>query len=232
MKDIFVLQIETATPVCAVAVSKNGKTIAKIDADEPNLHASHLTIFINQLLVDVEISMEDLAAVAVSMGPGSYTGLRIGVSTAKGLCYGMNIPLIAINTLDAMLAGFTERYPELVNRNVLIPMIDARRMEVYLANYNDAGLKIRNTEACIVDADFFAQTDGQQRFVLFGSGADKFEALFAENPQVEVVSHFANSADFLSGLAYEKYVEQQFVDQIYFEPFYLKDFMATTPKKR
>ncbi|MFD2968341.1 tRNA (adenosine(37)-N6)-threonylcarbamoyltransferase complex dimerization subunit type 1 TsaB [Sphingobacterium bambusae] len=232
MKDIFVLQIETATPVCAVAVSKNGKTVGKIDADEPNLHASHLTVFIDQLLVEAGIAMEDLDAVAVSMGPGSYTGLRIGVSTAKGLCYGMNIPLIAINTLDAMLAGFKEQLPELVMGNVLVPMIDARRMEVYLAKYDDAGVKIRDTEACIIDADFFGQYSNQQRFVLFGSGADKFETLFAEDPQVEVISHFANSADFLSGLAYEKYRSEQFVDLVYFEPFYLKDFIATTPKKR
>lgn len=232
MKDIFVLQIETATPVCAVAISKNGKTVARIDADEPNLHASHLTVFIDQLLVETGISMMDLDAVAVSMGPGSYTGLRIGVSTAKGLCYGMDIPLIAINTLDAMLAGFRMQRSDLVTGNVLVPMIDARRMEVYLATYDDAGAKIRDTEACIIDADFFEDDSDQQRFVLFGSGADKFESLFAENPHVQVIAHFANSADFLSGLAYEKYRSQQFVDLVYFEPFYLKDFIATTPKKR
>ncbi|MFD2596491.1 tRNA (adenosine(37)-N6)-threonylcarbamoyltransferase complex dimerization subunit type 1 TsaB [Sphingobacterium griseoflavum] len=233
MNNIYVLQIETATPVCSVAISKNGKTIAAIDAELPNLHASHLTVFIDQLLRDADISSVDLDAVAVSMGPGSYTGLRIGVSTAKGLCYGLDIPLIAINTLDAMVAGFARRDPMQMVGKMLVPMIDARRMEVYMAQYREGQVKVRDTEACIIDADFFATDDkSQAQFLLFGSGANKLALLFTENPWVQVVPGFLNSADFLSGLAFEKYSLKQFEDSVYFEPFYLKDFIATTPKKR
>ncbi|WP_037495415.1 tRNA (adenosine(37)-N6)-threonylcarbamoyltransferase complex dimerization subunit type 1 TsaB [Sphingobacterium deserti] len=231
MKDIYILQIETATPVCSVALSKNGKTIVFQDADIPNQHASQLTIFISEVLNIAEIALEDLAAVAVSMGPGSYTGLRIGVSTAKGMCYGLDLPLIAINTLDAMVAGFIEDNDP-ADGNVLVPMIDARRMEVYMATYTAKGKLLQGTSAEIIEADFFQQDAEVAKYVLFGSGADKFVPLFKDDSTVEVIPAFANTAANLSHLAFEKYQQSAWEDLVYFEPFYLKDFIATTPKKR
>ncbi len=229
MEDIYILQIETATPVCAVALSKNGKTIATIDSEEPNLHASHLTVFIDKLLADVQKSLADLAAVAVSMGPGSYTGLRIGVSTAKGLCYGLGIPLIGINTLDAMFNGLASEIKQPLQA-IAMPMIDARRMEVYTAMYDQHGDKIADTTAQIIDAESFPDTTTE--YMLFGSGADKFIPLFENQSNVHIQPEFKNSASFLSKLAFERYESQAFEDLVYFEPFYLKDFIATVAKKR
>lgn len=232
MEDIYILQIETATPVCAVALSKNGETIATIDADEPNLHASHLTIFIEQVLAEADLAFADLAAIAVSMGPGSYTGLRIGVSTAKGLCYGLDIPLIGINTLDAMFFGFAQAHPSEI-AEVAIPMIDARRMEVYMALYEKGGHKVVDTVARIIDVDAFYAEDGKMvDYVLFGTGADKFIPVFSERSDVRIYPDFKNSAGFLSASAFQRYEDGDFEDLVHFEPFYLKDFIATTPKKR
>jgi len=231
MKDIYILQIETATPVCSVALSRNGETIVLQDADIPNQHASQLTVFIQKVLNVAEIALEDLAAVAVSMGPGSYTGLRIGVSTAKGMCYGLDVPLIAINTLDAMVSGFI-RDNSPADGNVLVPMIDARRMEVYMATYTAQGRILQGTSAQIIESDFFNQHGDVDKFILFGSGADKFVPLFAEDSTVEVAAGFANTAANLSYSAFEKYQQSAWEDLVYFEPFYLKDFIATTPKKR
>lgn len=227
MKDIYILQIETATPTCAVAISKNGATISAVQGEEANMHASHLTLFIEQVLQKAGITMADLGAIAVSMGPGSYTGLRIGVSTAKGLCYALDIPLLALNTLDAMAAGFLTQNG-VDSGTVVVPMIDARRMEVYMAIYDDQGVLKTPTSAQIIDETSFVEM-GQ--VVLFGTGADKFEGLFQAVPSVTVSTGFQNSAEYLSTLSYTKFLQQEFEDLIYFEPFYLKDFIASTPKK-
>lgn len=230
MKDIFILQIETATPVCSVAVSKSGETIAVVEAAQMNIHASQLTIFVEEVLRKAEISMQQLDAIAISMGPGSYTGLRIGVSTAKGLCYGLNLPLLAINTLDSMVHGFS-MLQTAKDGYSLVPMIDARRMEVYTAQYNMVGLaKTKDTEASIIDSDFFAHTI--DNFILFGNGADKFADMFTSVKNVTIAMSFSNSAGHMSQLAYAKFCSKSFEDLIYFEPFYLKDFIATMPKSR
>ncbi|MGO1245188.1 MAG: tRNA (adenosine(37)-N6)-threonylcarbamoyltransferase complex dimerization subunit type 1 TsaB [Sphingobacterium sp.] len=229
MKDIFILQIETATSVCSVAISKSGETVAVIESAEPNIHASYLTLFINQALVKAGISMSQLDAVAVSMGPGSYTGLRIGVSTAKGVCYGLGLPLVAVDTLDAMACGFSKAV-EVKADQILVPMIDARRMEVYTAQYTSKLRRLDETKARIIDGDSFAPD--QSNFVLFGTGADKFIDLFSATPNVAVTTQFYNSAAHLSDLAFKRFQTEQFEDIIYFEPFYLKDFIASTPKSR
>ncbi|MCY4780075.1 tRNA (adenosine(37)-N6)-threonylcarbamoyltransferase complex dimerization subunit type 1 TsaB [Sphingobacterium sp. UT-1RO-CII-1] len=232
MKNIYILQIETATPVCSVAISLNGETLVSIEAEEQNIHASHLTLFIEKAIMDANLNYSDLSAIAVSEGPGSYTGLRIGVSTAKGLCYGLNIPFIAINTLDAMCSGFLkERKEEYIANSLFIPMLDARRMEVYMATYTaDAKLLIK-TKAEIIDEDSFSNTEAAT-VTLFGSGADKFTDLFADNRKVQISPGFKNSAAFMSFLAFVAFESQDFEDLVYFEPYYLKDFIATTPKKR
>lgn len=230
MENSYILLIETATPVCSVALSLNGEIIALKEANEQNLHATHLTQFIAKVMELAGVELSALNAVAVSQGPGSYTGLRIGVSTAKGLCYALDVPLIAVPTLDAMVQGFLgknqgEAY------NVLFPMIDARRMEVYTASYDIQGKPLSSTVAKIVDETSFEQWSGQQ-VVLFGSGADKFSELFQQTPYVTVHPAFVASAAFLSSIAFQKFQAKDFEDVIYFEPFYLKDFIPTTPKKR
>lgn len=228
----YILQIETATQVCSIALSADGETIAFHDIDEPNVHAARLTLMVEELLRTTNLSFKDLAAVAVGKGPGSYTGLRIGVSTAKGLCYATDLPLIGIDTLAGMAAGFIANSSLITENMQLCPMVDARRMEVYAAVYDNRLRQITPPAATIVDAQSFEFLGTDQRIILFGSGADKLEVLFAENEQVEVVSQFKNSARHLSHLAYCAYMDKQFADVAYFEPYYLKDFVATTPRPR
>jgi len=226
-----ILQIETATQVCSVAVSANGITSAYKEINEPNIHASRLTMLISELLQELALGFADLSAVAVSKGPGSYTGLRIGVSTAKGLCYATDLPLIGVNTLSSMAEGFKESYPDSQeDYGRLCPMLDARRMEVYMAMYDHALRPLSPVSAVIVDAQSFNEMPGEGRMALFGTGADKCRELFEGNPQVHVVPGFLNSARFLSRQAYQAYLEGDFVDVAYFEPYYLKDFVATVPK--
>lgn len=228
----YILQLETATQVCSAALSANGETMAFIDIDEPNVHASRLTLLVQELLQKTGLGFNDLAAVAVGKGPGSYTGLRIGVSTAKGLCYATDLPLIGIDTLAGMAGGFVAASGESASENMLLcPMIDARRMEVYTAVY-DGKLRLNKPNvALVVDEQTFEYLEPDQQIVLFGSGADKLVPLFAGHPQVEVRAKFKNSASHLSHMAYRALMEKQFVDLAYFEPYYLKDFVATKPKK-
>ncbi len=228
----YILQIETATQVCAVALSADGQTIAFRDIDEPNVHAARLTLLIAELLQASGLSFQDLAAVAVSIGPGSYTGLRIGVSTAKGLCYATGLPLIGINTLVGMTDGFVAQGTAITENTRLCPMVDARRMEVFAAVYDSHLQPLVPPAATIVDAQSFEYLEADQRILLFGSGADKFAVLFADNEQVEVIPGFKNSARHLSRVAYQAFQEKQFADVAYVEPHYLKDFVATTPKQR
>lgn len=229
MSNHHILQIETATPVCSVALSTNGETRVFRDINESNIHATRLTLLIAEVLQEAGLGFKDLTAVAVSKGPGSYTGLRIGVSTAKGLCYATDLPLIGIDTLAGMAEGFTGLHPELLGEDTyLCPMIDARRMEVYLATYDVALRPIRPVSARVVDAQSFNILETSQRIVLFGSGADKLETLFSDNDQVNVIPGFLNSARFLSHQAFQAFQAGDFVDVAYFEPHYLKEFVATT----
>ncbi|CAM3627079.1 tRNA (adenosine(37)-N6)-threonylcarbamoyltransferase complex dimerization subunit type 1 TsaB [Sphingobacterium prati] len=231
MMNNLILQIDTSTTVCSVALSEDGQTLAVIDLDEPNAHAAKLTVLIEQILREADRSVKQLAAIAVSMGPGSYTGLRIGVSTAKGLCYGLDVPLIAINTLEALFLGYKGQFG-LQEHEAFIPMLDARRMEVYSAVYNHHSDLVKSTAAEIIDVNYYDRLLAvYSRVHLFGSGADKFEALFAGNDRVNVQLKFKASAAFLSKLAFEKLQNKAFEDIAYFEPFYLKDFVVMTKKK-
>jgi len=222
---VYILHIETATPVCSVALGLNGKPVAVEEADGQNLHASHLNPFIVSVLEKTGIGMADLRAVAVGKGPGSYTGLRIGASAAKGLCYALDIPLVSADTLGGMLQGMLHS-GRAAAYDVLFPMIDARRMEVYTAAYDTQGNKLEDTQALIVDQDSFGQYRGK-RLMLFGSGADKFADVFADAERVSVVPNFRNSAEYLCSIAFRKYRDQAFEDVAGFEPFYLKDFMGS-----
>ena len=233
MPTSYILQIDTATQVCSVALSRDGKTIARTDVDEPNVHASRLTLLISELMQSVDVSFGNLSAVAVSKGPGSYTGLRIGVSTAKGLCYALNLPLIAVDTLAAMAEGLvmSDGYTALKDEQ-LFPMIDARRMEVYTATFDQHLVEVSPPQAVIIDEQSFDNLGAGCRAVLFGSGADKFTGLFEQVEHVKVLTGFKNSAANLSRFAHQDFLAGKFVDLAYFEPYYLKDFVATTPKQR
>ena len=225
----LILQLETTTISCSVALSLDGNTIAVKELAERNIHAGYLTLFIEDVVAQCGKTLRDIDAVAVSMGPGSYTGLRIGVSTAKGLCYALDIPLIAINTLQAMTVGFMSLYND---QSVLFcPMIDARRMEVYAAVYNSQLDELLPVEARIIDENSFSDLLQNQNIVFFGDGAMKCQEVLAGNPTAIFVPEFLNSAKDLSSLAALKYDRKEFEDVAYFEPFYLKDFLITQSKK-
>lgn len=224
-----ILQLETATPVCAVALSKNGKTIAFKEEAAPNIHASKLTLFINEVMEQAGIKFEELDAVAVSKGPGSYTGLRIGVSTAKGLCFALDKPLIGINTLSMMASGFLTQQPNY--KGYVCPMIDARRMEVFTAVFDHNLVEIEPTYAKIVDNESFKDLLNQQQITFIGNGAKKCSAIIQHKNAKFIFDNF-NTASNMTSLANAAFTSEEFEDVAYFEPFYLKDFVATTPKKK
>lgn len=226
----WILHIETSTDVCSVCIAANGKIIAKKESAIERSHASTLTVFIEELMADLRRRNENLNAVAVSMGPGSYTGLRIGVSVAKGICYGANIPLIAIPTLEAMCLGVLQYNGRIGEKDLLVPMIDARRMEVYLAVYDTLLNQIENTSAKIINEDSFRDLITDQNIFLFGTGAEKLKETL-KHEHIHFLDGIALSSEFMIGMALQRYNENKFEDLAYFEPYYLKDFIATTPKK-
>ena len=220
----YILNIETATKNCSVAIAKNGKTIlCKEMAEEGYSHAEKLHVFINEILSEIEISCKDLSAVAVSQGPGSYTGLRIGVSAAKGLCFALDIPLIAIDTLEVLASQVK------VSNGIIIPMIDARRMEVYSAIFDSKLNKIREVQAEIIDATSFSEIDSPVYFV--GDCSQKCKTVLANENFIFLEDKIYPSSNEMSALSYEKFRNNDEVDVAYFEPYYLKDFMITTSKK-
>jgi len=222
----YILNIETATKNCSVSIAKNGKTIALQELNDGKYsHAEKLHEFIKNVLEDSTIEFKDLKAVAVSKGPGSYTGLRIGVSAAKGICFALGIPLIATDTLQALAMSFA------INDGVKIPLLDARRMEVYSAVYSDKNLKTREVAAEIIDESSFNQylIDGEVYFL--GDGASKCKEIITHKNAVFVEDKFP-SANEMGSLSFIKFKNKEFEDVAYFEPFYLKDFLVTTSKKK
>ena len=226
----MILCLETATPVCSVALNADCCTIALRETEGQNAHSEKITNFIREVMEVGRIDYRQLDAVAVSKGPGSYTGLRIGVSTAKGICYAADLPLMAIDTLEAMAYGMKMKLgSQIAGTDLLIPMIDARRMEVYAAVF-DANLnKIEDTAALVIDENSFADLRNGHRLWLFGDGAPKLAKVFENQPNVSIVDGFKPSAAFMLPLAEKALKQRQFVDVAYFEPFYLKDFIAGKP---
>jgi tRNA threonylcarbamoyladenosine biosynthesis protein TsaB len=222
----LILQIETATTVCSVALADKGSVLAYKEVEQRNAHAEAITIFIDELFKTTGKSYHQLDAIAVSCGPGSYTGLRIGVSTAKGLCFALDKPLIAIETLEAMTTGMIVENTFDGNSILLCPMIDARRMEVFTAVFDRNGKKIRPTSAEILDENSYSDLLQTNRMIFFGDGAWKCQEILGTNPNVQIITSFTNSARHLSKMAAEKYQANDFVDTAYFEPYYLKDFIA------
>ena len=223
----LILQIETATTSCSIALAKNGELISFKQVDQRNIHAEVITRFIEDLINEAAVTYNDIDAVAVSCGPGSYTGLRIGVSTAKGLCFALDKPLIAIETLEAMAFGLINNYKEFVDDGTLLcPMIDARRMEVYTAIFNANGDRLQETSASIIDEQSFSDLLAGKKILFFGDGAEKCRAILGTNPNAVFIPDFVNSAAYLTQKAFDKFRNAEFVDVAYFEPFYLKEFIA------
>ena len=226
----MILCLETATSVCSVALNDGCCTIALRETEGQNAHSEKITNFIREVMEVANIDYSQLDAVAVSKGPGSYTGLRIGVSTAKGVCYAADLPLMAIDTLEAMAYGMKEKLgSQIAENDLLIPMIDARRMEVYAAIF-DANLnKIEDTAALVIDENAFENLRKDHHLWLFGDGAPKLAKLFDNQPNISVIDGFKPSAAYMRPLAEKALREHNFVDVAYFEPFYLKDFIAGKP---
>lgn len=226
----MILCLETSTSVCSVALNESCCTLALRESEKQNAHSEKITTFIKEVMDTAGIDYPQLDAVAVSKGPGSYTGLRIGVSTAKGICYAADLPLMAVDTLEAMAYGMKEKLGSQIGKNdLLIPMIDARRMEVYAAVF-DANLnKIEDTAALVIDENSFADLRKEHHIWLFGDGAPKLIQLFENQHNISIIDGFKPSAAFMRPLAERALLNKDFVDVAYFEPFYLKDFIAGKP---
>nr|WP_067061222.1 tRNA (adenosine(37)-N6)-threonylcarbamoyltransferase complex dimerization subunit type 1 TsaB [Mucilaginibacter sp. L294] len=220
----MILQIETATTSCSVALARDGKVLAFKEINARNIHAEVITVYIDELMAQTGGTYAGLDAIAVSCGPGSYTGLRIGVSTAKGLCFALDKPLISVPTLAAMANGVALNND--VTNMLLCPMIDARRMEVYTAIFYAAGEIIKPTAAEIIDADSFSGILAENKVLFFGDGADKCRQALGHNPNAAFLADFENSATHLTQIAADKFNRADFEDVAYFEPYYLKDFIA------
>ncbi len=219
----YILNLETATKNCSVALAKDGKTILCKELSEQGYsHAELLHVFIEEVLNETNITIQDLNAIAISKGPGSYTGLRIGVSSAKGLCYALDIPLIAIDTLTILSNQIN------IDKGLIIPMIDARRMEVYNAIFNSEGKKIRDVEAEILNEDSFKSYDEIIHFI--GDSNEKAKTVLTNSNFIFHDSIVFPSANEMSILSYKKYQIKDFEDVAYFEPYYLKDFFITSKK--
>ena len=217
----LILNIETATSACSVALTKDGVVIASQEANDGQVHAEKITVFIKELMEKAAVSLSSLDAIAVGTGPGSYTGLRIGTATAKGLCYSLNKPLIAVPTLKAMAYGAAQKLKR--NDVLYCPMIDARRLEVYTALFDHAGKEIIPVHAEILDAASFSE---YKSIAFFGDGMPKMKELFAgDTTKIWVDDIYASSLN-MCKMAEEMFAAKKFSDVAYYEPFYLKDFVA------
>lgn len=229
----MILNIETSTKCCSVVLASGYDVIAREESYSVYSHAENITIFMERVLKQAGIGFDSIDAVAVSKGPGSYMGLRIGVSAAKGLCYALGKPLIAIDTLEAMALKEAGRIkatsPDAKAFNsgqtLFCPMIDARRMEVYCALYDGNGKNLQATSARIIDAQSFSEYLETQTVYFFGDGAAKCKDVLGTSPNALFDDSFEMSADALVPLSYQKFSGGAFEDTAYFEPFYLKDFI-------
>jgi len=222
---VYILSVETATKNCSVSVSGDGVVLlTKEMAEEHFSHAEKLHLYIDEVLAELDLKFKDLSALAVSKGPGSYTGLRIGVSAVKGLCYALGVPLIGVNTLCILAEQLT------IEHGLIIPMIDARRMEVFTAIFSADHQIVEDTKALVLTAGVFDYLKPQQLHFI-GDGAPKCKELFiADNCVFHDEIQYPSAKD-MTGLAWQKFLAKDFEDVAYFEPFYLKDFLVLTKKK-
>jgi tRNA threonylcarbamoyladenosine biosynthesis protein TsaB len=254
----IILSIETSTKACSAAIHQDGKLLSVSELYNEKSSSGMLTTLIEHVVRTASLSFQDLDAIAVAKGPGSYTGLRIGVSTAKGLCFTLEKPLIAVNTLEAMAllnyelgimnyefnytethsqknhSSFIESSNRIHHSPLLVPMLDARRMEVYCSVFKSENLEIiEPTQAKIIDETSFADLLSTNKMIFFGDGAEKCRAVLGENPNAvfldKIVYPSAKNVGFLATKAFKN---EQFENVADFEPFYLKEFVGTTPKKK
>ncbi len=225
----LILNIETSETICSVALAMDNELIAIKESAEERSHAKLVTVFIEEIFNELKYTLHDLDAVAVTKGPGSYTGLRIGVSTAKGLCYGLNIPLISVGTLTALANATinTEKY----NNHKFCPMIDARRMEVYSAIYSSDLSKIKDVSADILTNKSYSSFLESNKIVFVGSGSAKFSEILNNNNAIFNTDIVASAKNMIE-VSYSNFKSQKFEDVAYFEPYYLKNFIAIKPKNK
>lgn len=221
----LILNIETSTTLCSVSLAKDGKVSASKEVNEGFTHAENLHVFIEEVIAKAGLSVKDLNAVAVGSGPGSYTGLRIGVSAAKGLAYALQIPLIAVNTLQTMAAAAISQNKEEV---LFCPMLDARRMEVYTAIFDKDLNTVKETSAQILTEEDLGFFESGKPICFFGDGMPKCKELLKKIPQSSFIENIIPGSAALAELSYQKHKKGQFEDVAYFEPFYLKDFLINT----
>ncbi|HCX99326.1 MAG TPA: tRNA (adenosine(37)-N6)-threonylcarbamoyltransferase complex dimerization subunit type 1 TsaB [Bacteroidales bacterium] len=231
----FILCIETGTSTCSVALGQNGRVIDVEESHDPeNNHAKNTTLFIDNILKRQGLRAKDLGAVCVGKGPGSYTGLRIGVSVAKGICYGSGIPLLAVGSLQAMAQGVVEMIEDGKQQSIpsmLCPMIDARRMEVYSQLFSVKAEVLTGVEAKVLDVNSFSDYLLENKILFFGNGSEKAKDVIT-SPNALFLDGFNPSARFMIHLAEKLYNQNKFEDVAYFEPFYLKNFVATVAKNK
>lgn len=218
------LLIETATQVCSVVLASEGRILARRDSDVPNAHSTRLSVFIQEVLDENRLTPRDLGAVCVSAGPGSYTGLRIGVSSAKGICYALGIPLVSVPTLLSMAALYYRQHPEY--KGFVCPMIDARRMECYTMMVAPGLDVLRPTAADVISEGIFDEYLNRGEVTFIGDGAAKTRPLLGNHPNARFDDSFRLSAEGMIDLAAQRLAEGKTEDVAYFEPFYLKDFVA------
>jgi len=223
----IILHLETATTNCSVSISKDDEIVVLKENNAASYsHSEQLHVFIKEALKEASLSFSDLDAVAISKGPGSYTGLRIGVSAAKGICFSLDIPLISIPTLQSMA-----RQVDLKPGELVIPALDARRMEVYSCVYNNNYQEVRETRAEIINEESFVEYLGENEVYVVGSGAEKCRGVL-QHPNFIFDESVVPSAKDMVSMAFEKYESKQFEDVAYFEPYYLKDFVLQQKKKK
>ena len=225
----YILNIETSTHICSVALAKNGNLIGLKESFEDKTHAELLTVFIEDILEENKVETKDLAAIAISEGPGSYTGLRIGFSVTKGLCYGLNIPLITIPTLKAMANGARKNIK--AGGSLLCPMIDARRREVYTSVFNENLDIISDVHAKIIDNTSFKELLPSNKLYFFGTGSDKCKTEIISD-KAQFIDDTYISAKYMIDLSLNKFEMKDFEDIAYSEPFYLKEFQAIKSTKK
>lgn len=217
-----ILSIETSSINCSVAISRDVELLACIEKKEANIHASSVTLFIDNVIKSAGLNFDDIDAIAVGKGPGSYTGLRIGVSTAKGLCYALEKPLIACNSLYTM---YSEAISKAFHSDYLYcPLIDARRMEVYTCFFDSNGRTINNISAKIIDDKSFESELKESKILFFGDGAEKIKSIYKNNSNAYFLDDLYPSSRYMINEAHQLFEQNKFEDVAYFEPYYLKEF--------
>lgn len=227
----YIVSLETSTSVCSVALHQDRQLLSYAELRMEKSHSSHITVMVQQVLEYAAVKMEEVSAIAVSGGPGSYTGLRIGSGTAKGLCYSLDKPLISVDTLQAMAQQVISTTPG-AERYLYCPMIDARRDEVYTCLVTPSLEVVQPTEPLIINQGSFAEVLEKQAVIFFGSGAAKTKKLLAPHPNAYYIENVMPSARVIGELAWPKWQHQQFEDVAYYEPFYLKEVHITKPSKK